>query len=198
MCEPSLPPSQVGVISLGRRLKLGWLVPALFPVLAGCGGYSQEEVDRQVRAAVEVALAEAEDGHIDSDSSAELSSVQSTTTLPCAESVVVALSSAAAIETVANTVANDLLGRDLYAPEISVIRSDVHEIERLSAITRCEAERGEVREYVQRDWRQEMSELLYRHHQAEIDQIAQGRQLMEMACWGWGNSNPPSRLGCDE
>lgn len=171
-------------------------MPALFPVFAGCGGYSQEEVDRQVRTAVENALQEAEREHLETESSAEQSSVGSTTTLPCAETVVVALSSTAAIAAVANTVALDLLGRDLYATELGEITGDVHELERLSTVTRCEVERGEVREYVERDWRVEMPELLSRRHQAEIDRMAEGRAFREMLCWG--NPNPSSFLGCDE
>jgi hypothetical protein len=195
-----LPPSAPSRrLSLVGSLKAGWLVLSVCPLLGACGGYSQADVDRQIEVAVDAALKEAESGRLE-DLKSELESqqarVESTTTLPCDETVVVALSSHAAIAAAVSTVARDLLGRDLYAGELSVITSDVHEIERASAVTLCEVERGEVREYFEKDWRQELPELLSRRHRSEIDALARWRSSREMGCWNNSNSSP--LLGCDE
>ena len=119
----------------------------------------------------------------------------STTLPPCSESVVVGLSSSSTVKRAATPIAEDLLLRNLSVSELEQIVRDVHEIEREVAVTGCEIERGNVREYIKRDWREELPELITRRHQSEVNEVAQSKAFLELACWN--NPNPSPLLGCE-
>lgn len=75
-----------------------------------------------------------------------------TTTLPCSEVVIYELTDPWVIRQAASDVSFDVLGRDLTSVEHAQVKNAVHDLERNHAVTLCEVERGERREYERLDW----------------------------------------------